>query len=408
MNFEPETNTAWTRTATPARPSSRRAKDVPASGAWQAHHPVMGKMFVEIGDLTLETGGTLPQVQIAYETWGTLNQTRDNTVLLLHALTGDSHVTRANPQDENEPVGWWEALVGPGAPIDTNKYFVVAPNVLGGCQGSTGPSSPAPDGKPWGSQFPVLTVRDLVQAEILFAHALGIKDWSLVVGGSMGGLRVLEWAIMGPEQHVGVGAIGVIASGAMTTGDQIAWAHPQISAIEADPNFNSGDYYDAPVGQGPHRGLGIARQIAHTTYRSAKELDLRFGRIPQHAEDPMFGGRFAVQSYLDHHADKLAYRFDANSYIVLTQAMLTHDLGRDRGGVAYALGSITCPALVVAVDSDRLFQPAESHRIAAHLPTPTTVKMVHSDYGHDGFLIDFDQLAPIITKFLFRHVQPTA
>lgn len=404
MNFE--ASTKWSRTAVPARPASRRANDVPASGAWQEHDPAGGKLFMEIGDLPLETGSVLPDVRIAYETWGTLNSAQDNAVLLLHALTGDSHVTRANPQDDNEPVGWWESLVGPGAPIDTNKYFVVAPNVLGGCQGSTGPSSKAPDGKPWGSQFPVLTIRDLVNAEILFAKALKIDQWALVVGGSMGGLRVLEWALMGPEQKVGVGAIGVIAAAALTTGDQISWAHPQLAAIESDQNFNNGDYYDAPVGQGPHRGLGIARQIAHVTYRSAKELDLRFGRIPQHAEDPMYGGRFAVQSYLDHHADKLAYRFDANSYIVLTQAMLTHDLGRDRGGVAYALGTITCPALVVAVDSDRLFQPAESHRIAAHLPNPTVVETIHSDFGHDGFLIEIDQLGPIISKFLRLNVQP--
>lgn len=408
MSFEASTSASWTRTPGPVRPASPRASDVPASGSWQEHHPTQGKKFLDIGDLTLETGGTLPNVRIAYETWGELNAAQDNTILLLHALTADSHVTRANPEDDSEPAGWWESLVGPGAPIDTEKYFVVAPNVVGGCQGSTGPSSPAPDGKPWGSHFPVLTIRDLVHAEILFTQKLEIDDWAFIVGGSMGGLRVLEWAILGPEENIGIGAIGVIAASAVATGDQIAWCHPQISAIEADRNFNNGDYYDAPVGQGPHRGLGIARQIAHTTYRSAKELDLRFGRIPQHAEDPMYGGRFAVQSYLDYHADKLAYRFDANSYVVLTQAMLTHDLGRDRGGIAYALGSISCPALVVTVDSDRLFQPAESHRIAAHLSNPTPVEVIHSDYGHDGFLIEFDQLGPIISKFLRRNVVPTS
>ena len=406
MNFEADTSSQWVRTSQPARPASRRSAQIPASGAWQETDPLHGKKFLDLGDLPLENDAALPAVRIAYETWGTLNADRSNAVLLLHALTGDSHVTRANPQDPTEPVGWWEALVGPGAPIDTDKYFVVVPNVLGGCQGSTGPSSLAPDGKPYGGQFPVLTIRDLVAAEIAFTKELGLPKWALVLGGSMGGLRVLEWAIMGPESGVAVGAIGVIASSASTSGDQIAWAHPQLAAIEMDEHFNNGDYYDAPVGKGPFRGLGIARQIAHTTYRSAAELDIRFGRIPQHAEDPIYGGRFAVQSYLDYHGDKLAKRFDANSYVVLTQAMLTHDLGRDRGGVNLALSTITCPALIVAVDSDRLFPPSQSHRVAAHLPGAAPLETLRSDHGHDGFLIEFDQLAPIISKFVARTVAP--
>jgi homoserine O-acetyltransferase len=325
--------------------------------------------------------------------------------LVLHALTGDSHVTRntAHPI-EDEPAGWWEDMVGPGAPIDTNKFFVVAPNVLGGCQGTTGPATDAPDDKPWGSQFPVITIRDQVSAEIEFTKALGLASWSLIIGASMGGLRVLEWGIMGPERGVRVGALGVIAASSQATGDQIAWAHPQIAVIEADPYFNGGDYYDAPDGEGPTTGLGIARQIAHTTYRSARELDQRFGRIPQNAEDPMYGGRFAVQSYLDHHADKLAKRFDANSYLVLTQAMLTHDLGRDRGGIRDALKLIKCPTLIVAVDSDRLFLPQESHKMSTLIPGAEPTKILHSDFGHDGFLIEFDQLAPMVGKFVRKHV----
>jgi homoserine O-acetyltransferase len=209
---------------------------------------------------------------------------------------------------------------------------------------------------------------------------------------------------MGPERGVRVGALGVIAASSQATGDQIAWAHPQIAVIEADPYFNGGDYYDAPDGEGPTTGLGIARQIAHTTYRSARELDQRFGRIPQNAEDPMYGGRFAVQSYLDHHADKLAKRFDANSYLVLTQAMLTHDLGRDRGGIRDALKLIKCPTLIVAVDSDRLFLPQESHKMSTLIPGAEPTKILHSDFGHDGFLIEFDQLAPMVGKFVRKHV----
>ncbi|WP_435298597.1 homoserine O-acetyltransferase MetX [Timonella sp. A28] len=393
----------WTRHHQPVRPASQRATNLPASGAHNTKNTTPAASTTTIGDLELETGGILPTVNIAYQTWGTLNESRDNAVLVLHALTGDSHVTRNTSHPTDSTKGWWEDMIGPGAPIDTNKYYVVAPNVLGGCAGTTGPSSNAPDGKPWGSQFPVITIRDQVHAEIQFTKNLGIQSWSLIIGASMGGLRVLEWALLGPEHNIDVNSIAVIAAAAQATGDQIAWAHPQIAAIEADANFNNGDYYDQPHGQGPHTGLGIARQIAHTTYRSARELDQRFGRIPQHAEDPMFGGRFAVQSYLDHHADKLARRFDANSYIVLTQAMLTHDLGRDRGGVATALRTITCPTLVVAVNSDRLFLPRESQRIATHIPSAEPLETLHSDYGHDGFLIEFDQLGPVVTKFLHRH-----
>jgi homoserine O-acetyltransferase len=320
-------------------------------------------------------------------------------VLVLHALTGDSHVT-GDAGDGHPTAGWWSEMVGPGRPIDTDRWFVVAPNVLGGCQGSTGPSSNAPDGLPWGSRFPVVTVRDQVAAEIELTRELGIDAWALVVGASMGGLRVLEWALMGPEAGIGVDAITVVASTAQSTGDQIAWAHAQLLAIRADPKFRGGDYYDADDGDGPHVGLSIARSIAHTTYRSALELDERFGRMPQGGEDPLHGGRYAVESYLDHHGDKLARRFDAGTYVRLTESMLTHDLGRDRGGVDTALAQITARTLVVAVDSDRLFLPAESVRVAHGVPGAEPLHVIHSDHGHDGFLIEFDQLGPVVAEFL--------
>lgn len=389
----------WTRTGGPSRAQSRRLGTVfPASGAWREGDPAGGRRFADIGALELEAGGHIPAVRIAYETWGTLNEAGDNAVLVLHALTGDSHVV-GDAGDGHATAGWWSQMVGPGAPIDTDRYFVVAPNVVGGCQGSTGPSSLAPDGQPWGGHFPIITVRDQVSAEIELTRALGVASWQFVVGASMGGLRVLEWALLGPEAGIAVESIGVIASAAQTPGDQIAWAHPQLTAIHADPKFRGGDYYDAAPGDGPHLGLGIARSIAHTTYRSAHEFDERFGRISQGGEDPMRGGRFAVQSYLDHHASKLAKRFDANSYVVLTESMLTHDLGRDRGGVNTALASITARTLVVAVDTDRLFLPAESERIARHVPG-AQARLLHSDFGHDGFLIEFDQLGPIVASFL--------
>jgi homoserine O-acetyltransferase len=374
---------------------------VPASSAWREGDEVGRRQFLDIGPLRLEAGGRLAAVRLAYETWGTLNEAGDNAILVLHALTGDSHVT--GPAGPGHPTpGWWSTLVGPGAPIDTDRWFVVAPNVLGGCQGSTGPSSAAPDGRPWGSRFPHLTVRDQVAAEVRLADALGIDAWALVIGASMGGQRVLEWGVSAPERVRGLAAI---ATAAQTSGDQIASFHTQLAAMHADPHFAGGDYYDAPDGEGPHTGLGIARQIAHQTYRSAFELDERFGRIPQGGENPLEGGRFAVQSYLDHHGDKLARRFDANSYVTLTRTMITHDLGRDRGGVEAALASITAKALVVAVDTDRLFLPSQSERIAAGIPGASPVRTVRSDYGHDGFLIEADQVGRIVADFLAEPVR---
>ncbi|WP_422110464.1 homoserine O-acetyltransferase MetX [Cellulosimicrobium arenosum] len=379
-------------------PRAPTTAPIPATGAWRVGDAVGARRFADVGTFDLEGGGRLPGVRMAYETWGTLDPDGSNAVLVLHALTGDAHVS--GPAGAGHPTaGWWQEMVGPGAPIDTDRWFVVAPNVLGGCQGTTGPASEAPDGAPWGSRFPRVTARDQVAVEIELTRALGITSWALVVGASMGGHRVLEWALLGPEAGVGVRSIAAIATNAQATGDQIAWAHPQLGAIHADSRFRGGDYYDADDGDGPHAGLGIARQIAHTTYRSARELDRRFGRIPQGGEDPFTDGRYAVQSYLDHHADKLCRRFDANSYVVLTLSMLTHDLGRDRGGVAAALAAITARTLVVAVDTDRLFLPADCARIADGVPG-AALRTLRSDYGHDGFLVEDDQLGPIISDFL--------
>ena len=399
----PEGNAVPDLTLAPARPRTLGSRatptdrpPVPASAAWHEGDPVGRRQFADLGPLKLESGGRLPAVRLAYETWGELNEDGTNAVLVLHALTGDSHVT-GEAGDGHPTPGWWSSMVGPGAPIDTDRWFVVAPNVLGGCQGSTGPASPGPDGRPWGSRFPLLTVRDQVAAEIRLSDLLGIDAWSLVIGASLGGLRVLEWAASAPER---VESIAAIATAAQTSGDQIAGFHTQLAAIRADPRYRDGDYYDAADGDGPHVGLGLARQIAHQTYRSAAELDQRFGRIPQGGEQPLEGGRFAVQSYLDHHGDKLSRRFDANTYVVLTRTMITHDLGRDRGGVTAALGSITARALVIAVDSDRLFPPAQSERIAAGIPGAEPLRTIHSEYGHDGFLIEEDLVGASVHEFL--------
>ena len=370
---------------------------LPASAAWREGDAVGNRRFADLGTVELETGQSLPEVRIAYETWGTPSPNGDNAVLVLHALTGDAHVT--GPAGPGHPTaGWWDTLVGPGRPIDTDRWFVVAPNVLGGCQGSTGPSSSAPDGRPWGSRFPYLTIRDQVAAEIALTDALGIDSWALVIGGSMGGMRVLEWAVMAPDR---VRRIAPVATTAQTTGDQIAWAHAQLAAIRGDAAWHGGDYLGVGDGTGPLVGLGVARQIAHTTYRSALELDQRFGRRPQAEEEPLGGGgRYAVQSYLDHHAGKLARRFDAGSYVVLTDAILSHDVGRGRGGVAAALATVRARALVIAVDTDRLYLPAQSHEIAAALPGADGVALLHSDFGHDGFLIEAEQTGALVAGFL--------
>ena len=359
------------------------------SGAWREGDPVGYRRFVAVGSVALERGGVLPQVQVAYETWGRLNERGDNAILVEHALTGDSHVV--GPADGAHPSpGWWDGLIGPGRPLDTERWFVVASNVLGGCQGTTGPASVAPDGRWWGSRFPFVTVRDQVAVEARLAAELGVTRWAAVLGGSMGGMRVLEWAVTHADR---VDRALVLASTAYASADQIAWAQPQLLAIRSDPAFRGGNYYDERNRfAGPETGMGIARRIAHVTYRSGTELDDRFGRASQGLEDPLGGGgRYAVESYLDHHAAKLSRRFDANSYLVLTEAMSSHDVGRGRGGVAAALQRITAETTVVAVDSDRLYPVRLSDEITTAVPGARQ-HTISSAYGHDGFLIEIEQV----------------
>jgi len=339
--------------------------------------------------LRLEAGQVL-DFELAYETWGTLAPDGSNAVLVEHALTGDSHAAgEAGPG--HPTAGWWDGLIGPGRALDTDDLFVVVPNVLGGCQGSTGPSSSAPDGKPWGSRFPAVTVRDQVLSEAVLADALGIERWAMVLGGSMGGMRALEWAVSLPAR---VESLLVLAAPAASSADQIAWASPQLNAIRADPGWRGGDYYDAPPGTGPHAGLGVARRIAHVTYRGETELVRRFGRRPQG------DGRFAVESYLDHHAAKLVRRFDANSYLLLTESMNSHDVGRDRGGIGAALSRVTARTIVAGVDSDRLYPLYQSRDLAAGIPTAGEAAVISSPYGHDSFLIETPQVAALIKALL--------
>lgn len=341
--------------------------------------------------------GTLPGVTVAYETWGELNAAGDNAVYVAHALTGDSHVF-GPAEPGHHTGGWWNAMVGRDRPIDPARHFIVCANVIGGCQGTSGPASPHPeDGKPWGSRFPYVTMRDMVAAEIRVMDHLDIDRWRLMTGPSMGGMRAIEWTIMAPGR---VGGIAPVGSTAAVTADQIAWSTSQLAAIRADPKFRGGDYYDAADGDGPHVGLGIARMIAHTTYRSEGELAERFGRAYQPGGDPLGkGGLFAVQSYLEHHGRKLARRFDANTYVRLAQAIQSHDVGRGRGGVEAALAPVDVPALIVAVDSDRLYPVNNSERLDAAMSGSHGVKVVHSPVGHDGFLVESGQLNAFVEAF---------
>ncbi|MDP4825016.1 MAG: homoserine O-acetyltransferase [Candidatus Nanopelagicales bacterium] len=354
------------------------------------------RQFLDVGSLDLQSGGHLPAIRVAYETWGSLNADGSNAVYVCHALTGDSHVT-GSAGSGHLIGGWWDQLVGPGAPLDTDEWFVVCANVLGGCQGTTGPMSLAPDGRAWGSRFPVVTVADMVEVEVRLADALGIPSWALILGPSLGGMRVLEWMV-GHRQRVRAGLL--LGTTAAVSGDQIGTHHTQIAAIESDPAFRGGDYYDAPDGDGPHRGLGIARRIAHLTYRTESELDLRFGRAHQTEEHPINGGRYAVESYLDHHADKLSRRFDANTYITLTRAMSLFDLGEGRGGTQSALATIDQPLIVVGIDTDRLFPLRQQRIIAEQAPGALDLRILSSPYGHDGFLVEDEQVGAFIGEAL--------
>ncbi len=351
--------------------------------------PAEGEIgIVDIGPLALENGAVIDDVSIAVQRWGELSPRRDNVVVVLHALTGDSNVP-----------GWWDGVAGPGAPIDTNRWCAVATNVLGGCQGSTGPGSPARDGRPWGSRFPLITVRDQVNADVAALAALGIPEVAAVIGGSMGGARALEWMIGYPER---VRAGLVLAVGARATADQIGTQSSQIAAITSDPNWQGGDYYG--TGRAPETGLQLARRFAHLTYRGETELDTRFGNDGQGSgddrEDPLAGGRYAVQSYLEYQGAKLVRRFDAGSYVALTETLSNHDVGRGRGGVAAALRSCPVPVVVGGITSDRLYPMRLQQELADLLPGCGGLQVVESIYGHDGFLIETAAVGQLIRETL--------
>lgn len=347
---------------------------------------------IAVGELKLENGTALPDVRLAVQRWGELSETRDNVVLVEHALTGDSHL--CGPADDEHPSpGWWNGMIGPGAPIDTDEWCVLATNVLGGCRGSTGTGTIAPDGAVWGARFPEISIRDQVTAERELADVLGIERFAAVVGGSMGGMRVLEWLVGAPER---VATALVLAVGARATADQIGTQTTQIAAIKADSAWQGGDYHG--TGRSPQAGLAIARRIAHQTYRTDFELDHRFANFAQEGEDPWRGGRYAVDSYLHHQAEKLIARFDPATYVLLTEAMNRHDIGRGRGGIAAALAATPVRTIVAGIDSDRLYPLHTQQEIAVGLPNCTGLEVVHSKDGHDGFLTEGEQIGRLLDE----------
>ncbi len=316
-------------------PTVNTAHPLPVTGAWRPGDPPGRRQFAHVIDgrpFHLEGGGVLTDVTIAYETWGELDEDRSNAVLVCHALTGDSHAAGRAEEGHATP-GWWDGMVGPGRGLDPSRWFIVCANVLGGCQGSTGPASVDPStGRPYGSRFPVITIRDMVRTQALLANQLGIERWRAVVGGSMGGMQALEWAVMFPER---VGSLVALATTEAASAMQIAWSMVGRRAILSDPNFCGGDYYERDPGAGPHQGLALARQIAHVHYRSEEVFAARFGRRVVDRLDGKdgfwLGPRFDIEGYLDYQGQKLVRRFDANSYLLLNKAMDLHDLGRGRG-----------------------------------------------------------------------------
>lgn len=369
--------------------------DVPAPETPLAELPAEGRIgMVHIGDLTLESGVVLPDVVVAVQRWGALSADRDNVVVALHALTGDSHLTGPAGPDHPTP-GWWDGVAGPGAPIDTDRWCAIATNALGGCRGTTGPSSLAPDGKPWGSRFPEITIRDQVNADLAALAALGITQVGALVGGSMGGARALEWIVGHPDT---VRAALILAVGARATADQIGTQSTQVAAIKADPNWNGGDYY--LTGRTPEDGIQIARRFAHLTYRGEKELDDRFRNGAQDNETSAADSLYAVESYLGYQGRKLAARFDAGTYVALTNALSSHDVGRGRGGVVAALSSCPVPTVVGGITTDRLYPLRQQEELAELLPNCAGLNVIESEYGHDGFLVESDAVGELIRHTL--------
>ena len=370
--------------------------------------------------IRLDCGQGLFPVRVAYETYGTLSPQRDNVILVCHALSGDAHaagIAKTPPAESTRDgfgatdrdgaagkgLGWWDGMIGPGKAFDTDRFFVVATNLLGGCRGTTGPSSvnPATD-KPYGADFPVITVADMVRTERAFLDELGIERLAAVAGGSLGGMQALEWAILYPDQ---VDAIVPIASTHALHPQGVAWNAIARESIMRDPAWQGGQYYG--TGAAPDAGMGVARMVGHVTYLSAQALDDKFGRRLQSGDDIRYevtGADFQVESYLRHQADSFVKRFDANTYLYMSRALTYFDLARQYGGsLTEALAGVAARTLLIAFSSDWLYPPIASQEIADALRAlgkPVEFEVIEAPYGHDCFLLEEARQTPIIRQFL--------
>jgi homoserine O-acetyltransferase len=373
--------------------------------------------------LALDCGRQLHSIRIAYETYGTLAPEHDNVILVCHALSGDAHAAgysrapagestrdgfRADERDgaRGRGLGWWDGMIGPGKAFDTNRFFVVSTNLLGGCRGTTGPSSTNPaTGRPYGSDFPVITVADMVRVERALLHELGITRLAAVAGGSLGGMQALEWAVQYGDE---VGAIIPIASTHALHPQGVAWNAIARNAIIADPSWQGGHYYG--TGRAPAGGMGVARMVGHITYLSARSLNDKFGRRLQSSDDIRYNltePEFQVESYLRHQADTFVKRFDANTYLYTSRALSYFDLARQHGGgdLTRALRNVSARTLLIAFSSDWLYPPAGSEELADALRAAgkdVECHVIDAPYGHDCFLLEEARQAPMIRQFLAR------
>jgi homoserine O-acetyltransferase/O-succinyltransferase len=376
----------------------------------------------------LDCGQELHPVRVAYETYGSLSPASDNVILVCHALSGDAHaagVAKTAPaqstrdgfgaadRDGTSPkgLGWWDGMIGPGKAFDTDRFFVVATNLLGGCRGTTGPSAANPvTGRPYGADFPVITVADMVRTERAFLDQLGIERLAAVAGGSLGGMQALEWAVLYPEQ---VDAIVAIASTHALHPQGMAWNAIARESIMRDPAWQGGHYYG--TGRAPEAGMGVARMVGHVTYLSAEALEEKFGRglqpspagvVPADIRYSITEPEFQVESYLRHQADSFVRRFDANTYLYTSRALTYFDLARQHGGsLTQALAEVRARTLLIAFSSDWLYPPLASQEIAdalGRLGKPAEFHVIEAPYGHDCFLLEEARQTPIIRRFLER------
>ncbi len=373
------------------------------------------------GSIALDCGREIPSARIAYETYGMLTPARDNVILVCHALSGDAHAAgyattlpaagtrdgfRAEERDKanNRGLGWWDGMIGPGKAFDTDRYFVVSTNLLGGCRGTTGPSTVNPEtGRAYGSDFPVITVADMVRTQRAFLHELGIRRLAAVAGGSLGGMQALEWAVLYGDE---VESIVVIASTPALRPQGVAWNAIARNAIMADPDWQGGHYYDTD--RAPNGGMGVARMLGHMTYLSAGSLEGKFGRRLQFADDIRYvldEPEFEIESYLSHQAKNFVERFDANTYLYMSRALSYFDLARQHGNgqLVDAVRDVTARTLLIAFSSDWLYPPEDSEELSAALNEAgkdVELHVIEAPYGHDCFLLEEARQTPIIRQFL--------